>query len=100
MFDFLERAFLILGQNCHYSELAFCRSLLGGAYLRAKEFLKAQDCAYKNLDYYRRTADMLGECRSLYLLGLIYKRLGKMQESKQYMLSTVEVAKNLKYDVC
>jgi predicted ATPase/DNA-binding SARP family transcriptional activator len=94
-FNYLERAFLILGENSHHSELAFCRSLLGGAYLRAKEFLKAQDYAHKNLDYFRRTADLLGECHSLYLLGLINKRLGKMQDAKQYMLATVAAGKKL-----
>jgi predicted ATPase/DNA-binding SARP family transcriptional activator len=89
----LERAAEIFSRLDSPAELAFCRTSLGGVYLRAKDFARAQACAEQNLEYYRQAGDPQGKNRALYLLGLIHNRLGKLQESKHYFMAAVEVGR-------
>ncbi len=91
----LERSQEIFTRLNNSTELAFCQNTLGGVYLRAKDFTRAQTCAQQNLDYYRQAGNSLGENRALYLLGLIQNRLGKLRESKQYFLAAVSAGRRV-----
>lgn len=89
----LEQAGAIFTRLDNPAELAFCRASLGGVYLRAKEFERALACGEQNLAYYRQVGDGHGENRALYLLGLIYNRLGKASQSKRYFTAAVEIGR-------
>ena len=91
----LERSQEIFTRLVIPDELAFCRSSLGGVYLRAKDFPRAELYARQNLDYYRETGDHLGETRSLYFLGLIQSRLGKRSEAKNFLIDSVNMGRKL-----
>lgn len=86
----LERASEIFVRLDNIAELAFCRTALGGVYLRAKDFPRAIACGQQNLEYYRQEEDDLGENRALYLLGLVQNRQGKHQEAKQFLLECIK----------
>ncbi|PKO13973.1 MAG: hypothetical protein CVU39_16470 [Chloroflexi bacterium HGW-Chloroflexi-10] len=90
-YETLEHAAKLFERLELASELAVCRMTLGGVYLRAKEFNEALVCGQQNLEYYRNVKDILGENRALYLLGLVNNRLGKFEESKQFLLTAVNV---------
>jgi predicted ATPase/DNA-binding SARP family transcriptional activator len=91
----LEQARSIIEPMDQAEELAFCHSLLAGILLRKKEFVQAKAFALSNLEFYRDKQDAGGECRSLYLLGLIHNRLGKPEEAKRFLLEAVKTGQKL-----
>ncbi|MBW6472269.1 MAG: tetratricopeptide repeat protein [Anaerolineaceae bacterium] len=91
--DFIEKAAQIFKKYGLDHELANCRTALAGVHLRANDFVKAEENARANLDFYQQFPNVVGQIKALNTIGLVNLRRGNIEEARKFLNQSVDLGR-------